>query len=95
MIIKAILSQREYEAYVMQGAEHKIGHPTFHPLFHYEPDLYYLVVKRSSSEIGGISPPETIIVPVYANKFLYMVVEATDDEKQKLINSGYQMIGLT
>ena len=87
MIIKAILGQIKYEAYIMKGEDYKEGHPAFHHMCIYERSNDYLVIE--------ITPRyHSIINPSYANKFLYMVIEATDEEKKRLRDSGYQMIGL-
>jgi hypothetical protein len=91
MIVKQILGQREYRAYVLKGEDYKEGHPTFHPMCIYERDRDHLVIEFTSAT-DRIE--HSIMSPSMANKFLYIIIEATDDEKKRLRDSGYQMIGL-
>lgn len=92
MIIKAVLSQIEYEAYVMKGEDYKEGHPSFHPFVLYSRDKDYLVIKHDRNQLGDC---HSILSPSLASRFLYIIIEATDEEKKRLRDSSYQMIGLT
>jgi hypothetical protein len=88
MILKHLLCQIECQAYVMDGKDYKEGHPTFHPFCIYEQRGCYLVNLRQSPQ----GDQHAIVSPRNANG--YMLIEATDEEKQKLIEAGYKMIGL-
>ena len=90
MILKNLLSQSEVEAYIMEGKDYKQGHPTYHPFVMRECNSDYLVVHHSVSP--PCSPAHTIVSKRLANN--YMLMNATDEEKQRLIAANYQMIGL-
>lgn len=79
MILKSLLSQSETEAYIMEGKDYKEGHPAYHPFVHISCDSDYLVVQN------------TVLLPTANN---YILIDATDEEKQRLIVASYQMIGL-
>jgi hypothetical protein len=87
MIIKHLVSQEEYSAYIMQGTDYKRGHPTFwgcdpggicygnHP---------YLVLEHKEGHV--------IISSRFAGE--YLLIDATEEEKNILMAEGYKMIGL-
>jgi hypothetical protein len=87
MTILDIVTQIEYEAYVMDKSDYKEGHPTYHPMIQSLEKGYSLVAKNLSSY-----QEDSIIWEGRANN--YVLKNATKEEKEKLIKSGYQMIGL-
>lgn len=86
-----MLSQVECQAYVMAGSDFKPGHPAYHPMCLYPIDSDYLVCINSEERNKGWFG-DHVVGERQANDFL--IVDATDEEKQRLIAAGYQMIGL-
>jgi hypothetical protein len=80
MIVRSILSLKDSYAFIMDGSEYREGHPTFHPFVRHDTSRCHLVVHSE------------IILLRHANN--YILIEATDDDKRRLREAGYQMIGL-
>ena len=77
------MSQNEFDAYVMDGSQYQEGHPTYHAFIQREKKASYIVVcYKNTQEI------------LWKGCNNYILIEATDDEKQKLKDAGYRMIGL-
>jgi hypothetical protein len=74
----------------MEGIDYKEGHPTYHPMVHNLEAGYYLVAKSLNPQWEH--EEDSIIHKDRANN--YILLDATYEEKQKLIEEGYQMIGL-
>lgn len=92
MLLKNLLSQQEYNAYLMSGKDYTEGHPTYHHFVSYEQRGYYLVIEGSENSPSRAWNKDWIILQKEANN--YILMNATDDEKQLLVDSGYKMIGL-
>ncbi len=93
MIVRTIPSQTEFCAYVMHSSEYKDGHPDYHPFCLHERDKNYLVIAcNRTQEVSSAWDRDVVIIPRNASN--YILMEATDAEKQALIESGYKMIGL-
>ena len=85
MIVKNLLSQKESPAYVMLGSEYKPGHPTYSGC---DPGMMMLEKNRHYLAIN-----DQVVGSRHANNWI--LIEATEEEEQKLLDSGYLMIGLT